>query len=255
MKMHNIHPRNRRKEISTKKVDTQRISTIVGVTIIILAPIAYLIGTFYYYGYLNAFGVDSSHFPISTQETYINAYNALTIGLLKLTESIIKTLKDNIKISIAIPFFMVGFFYILFHKRTIQFVKIPIKKWNNFISSEEPNRLALAAWTSFLLTYASISVLYLLACVAITFWLAASISFNLGKAAAEKSIAPYSKSGCYYEKDTAWNSCTTIIDGNKVIYEGILVTTNKEKIAIFDTSGTKVIPNSASYVITRNYQR
>ncbi|WP_124644469.1 hypothetical protein [Aquitalea sp. FJL05] len=255
MKMHSIYSRNRRKDISTKKIDIQRISTIVGVTILILAPIAYLIGTFYYYGYLNAFGVDSSHFPISTQETYINAYNALTIGLLKSIEAIITTLNENIIISIAIPFFMVVFFYILFHKKTVQTIRILIKKWNNFTSSDDPNRLALAAWASFLLTYISISIFYLLACVAITCWLAASISFNLGKAAAEKSISPYSKSGCHYENKKTWNSCIAIIEGNKVIYEGILVTANKEKIAIFDASGTKVIPNSARYVITRNYQR
>jgi hypothetical protein len=255
MKMHNIHPRNRRKEISTKTVDTQRISTIVGVTIIILAPIAYLIGTYYYYGYLNTFGVDPSHFPASTQETYIYAYQALTTGLAKSTDVILNTLKENV-LFIFITFFLsIPLFYLLIHKKTEIIKKYLKKNWTNLLSPDKTDKLALATTLSFILLNLIFSILYLYFCIAIIALLAGSIPYNLGKSAANKSISTYLKSGCHYEKNFTWNNCTAIMEENKIIYEGISIIENKEKIAIFNASGTKIIPNSANYVITRNYQR
>lgn len=255
MKMHNVHFRNKRKTTSKATVDIQRISTLAGITILILAPIAYLIGTYYYYGYLNTFGVDSSHFPISTQETYIYAYQALTIGLIKSTNAISSALNENLIFIIITAILSIPFFYLAIHQKTIKIIKFIIEKWNSLLSLEKTDKLALATAISFLTLNIIFSLLYLYFCITLIVLLAGSIPFNLGKIAAEKSISLYLKSGCHYEKNSTWSNCTVIMKDNKIIYEGISIIENKEKIAIFNASGTKIIPNSANYVITRNYQR
>ncbi|KJV27060.1 hypothetical protein VI06_15300 [Aquitalea magnusonii] len=258
MRMHNIHPRNRNNTIPRKSIDFQRISILFGLALAILAPTAYLIGIFYYNGFMNQFGLDSNYFPVSTQEIYIFAYQSFGLTLLNISTFIIKTgdalfIQNTTKTFFTLCFIFLTI-YIALHHKAQRFILSTLSRIKDKLhqSRLHKNTFFKASGIFLLLINFFASIIYLLAAAGIFWWLIALISFENGTTSAKESMAPYEKYGCHYSKEKPWSNCTSIIENNKIILQGVLITENKERIAIFNKAGTQVISIHPNYTISKN---
>ena len=57
--------------------------------------------------------------------------------------------------------------------------------------------------------------------------------------------------GCDYSEDD-WSICTQVLDENKMkIYEGLLITKNSNKVALYDTNGSYIFTLKSNQTLYR----
>lgn len=223
----------------------------------ILAPAAYLIGLSYYQGFMLTMGIQPDSFPLSTQETYVQAYQAIALYLVDFIQLMITTIKyifsypGNLRVGLTIlilvlliytfvklgeakPHRLKWRYFSAIHSLALRF------NWNN-------SGLIKAAFITGKVTYRLLALIYITIVMA-SFWIIISwAAYIKGQSLAQERIDTYLEQGCHITKEKGWSNCARLTRNNKVVYQGLLVAISNSHIAFFTHNGsvTAYFPSEA----------
>lgn len=249
-------------ESATKKVNKYISLNFLLSTVTLLAPAAYLIGSFFYQGQLAGFGVETNVFAISTTEIYLYFYNAATYLFTDITNSIIIKFLQYVStptgaaVLASIIFAVIVFLYVLLKLKKSEKNIIPNKIWrvlSRLVSylHWKDNDFTKAMGISSLSSY----ILFLMGYLVLGFtffWLFIPYgAYQKGYSLSKDKIEKYHEHGCYIKEGKDWSNCVEVIEGNKRISRGLLFAGNDKFLGIFNENESNVFINKSEYVVCR----
>ncbi|WP_444933046.1 hypothetical protein [Microbulbifer sp. JTAC008] len=232
----------------------------------VLTPAGYLVGLSFYQGKLAALGVSTEVFPLAVQDAYVSAYYA--IGYLLIAVSSICS--DFLKLIFSWPriiYTLIAFcsfiglcYWIIKSKKRSnsklkRFLWLQIKKIISYLHWKN-NDFTKAVGIAGLASYGILSILYVLAFIAVFWFAIPAASYYRGLDYGASIRSNYLESGCHIGDDDFWGNCHTVNskDG-KLIFKGILVVHAKDHVAFFHDGGSIVmkIPEGAN--ITKDFRQ
>jgi len=241
---------------------------LIPILLAILAPATYLVGISFYQGTMDAYGIDSSIFPLATTDVYINSYQTVGYLLLDLATIIAKFLHlmADPLMDLYLVLIMVGvsiflYFLVKFIKRSKSIsrpkntrltrilyrirMKLSALHWEN---NDLSKSIALVSVTTYLIVVMLLVTVY----IAVLWWAIPIIAVSEGREVANKRIAEFQKTGCTVDKKTKWNDCFVLSDGKgNVLHEGLLIAKNDKEIAIFKKDGSYILRLPDEYSLHR----
>ncbi len=232
----------------------------------VLTPAGYLVGLSFYQGRLAAFGVSADAFPLAIQDTYVSAYYAIGYFLLAVSSvftDFLNTIFSWPKViyTLGVISSFIGLCYWMIKRKKSPDSKI--KQWLRIRTKElisylhwENNDFTKAVGIAGLASYGVLSILYVLAFLAIFWFMVPAIAYYRGLDNGEDIRSKYLESGCHIADDAYWGNCHKLNDKDgTLILKGILVVHTKEHVAFFHDGGSIVmgIPQGSS--ITRDFRQ
>ncbi|WP_271273271.1 hypothetical protein [Aliamphritea hakodatensis] len=220
------------------------IITLFIATVGLLGPIGYLTGTIYHLVYLSEFGINSGSFSLSVQESYLYAYLVGTHYINSFSNII--SSKSGLTYFLCFIAGSVLFTYLVakIARYWIETKEHPTKtssKLNNFFqffhyeNNDFSKAIIVVYETVHWLGSTTLTVLFF-----ILIWSSILLSsYEQAQSTAQKGITTYLESGCHYPEDKELYNCSQILDQTgKIIIEGMLVISSKDKLAVFTKKGT-----------------
>ncbi|CAK8723571.1 hypothetical protein GMJAKD_12925 [Candidatus Electrothrix aarhusensis] len=224
----------------------------IGVVSAIILPIAYLLGSSYHQGYLSVYGIETTVFPLSTQDVYIYSYNAVSLFLLKIWKYILTILKFPEKLwLISAVFVLISSVYITLQypliRRGILKIKNPLAS-----SSWEENNFTKSIWITFI-SFESAFFIIIILLITPSLWFAPQlIGYSEGKEFALSIRKLFKNNGCSTDKKTGLDICSVIQDKDgKILHEGLLIAINDKDIAMFKKDGSYIFTRQNDWLIRR----
>ncbi|XCN72322.1 MAG: hypothetical protein Q3M24_18770 [Candidatus Electrothrix aestuarii] len=228
----------------------------VGVASATIVPIAYLLGSSYYQGYLSAFGVEAKNFPISTQEVYIYSYEYVSNFLFRIWSYILIMLEYPEKFWILI---------ILLVTILICYVILTVQDKYHFLrdffrellktfsfSSWRINNFTKSIWITFIAFESASLIIIFLLIIPFSWWGIPMLGQSEGQRVALLTKTPFEKNGCSAQKNTGIDSCSIIQDKDgKILHEGLLIAISDKDIAMFKKDGSYIFTRQNDWVIRR----
>jgi hypothetical protein len=224
----------------------------------LLAPTAYLVGYAFNDGYTHAFGIGSETFPVPTPTLYVFSFQTIGLYLLSFGKSALELL--DVAFTPPALYWVIGTLLILV---LVTFCALKLHRLGESWATEKSKRsewketrlgklfermhwksndLSAASGLVFLGTYGLVTLLFMVAAIAVCWWVLPLMATAKGKELAQEEISAYLKDECHRRKDTKWSNCHTIRDSQgNTIQEGLLVGINGEVIAIFNQEGLSII--------------
>ncbi|WPD21182.1 MAG: hypothetical protein SD837_13340 [Candidatus Electrothrix scaldis] len=245
-------------EISSKK--RFFLPIVLPAILAIITPGAYLLGTNFDQGYIEAFGISSDQFHLSTPDVYIISYYAVGYFLLffgKHASLIVEYLlsKDSffyIILSVLLNIegaILLERFKHLFHKEKIKKHLDDSKKYfEDFLRN---NKILLSFVSCITTAYSFVLFISATTVLIALFWWSLPLSARTkGEELATEQISHFLKSGCQSHKKTKWDSCVVILDKQgKTLHEGLLIGLNDKEIAMFKKDGSYIFARQNDWVI------
>jgi hypothetical protein len=231
----------------------------------VITPGAYLLGYSFYDGYMNAFGVETGSFPVSTPNIYVFSYHTVGYLLLSIGEAAAKTLNKLLSppniyfLAITSCLVVVGI-YSLFKMtqkkkhpimlKLFEKIKIAVSwlHWKNNDFTKSVGIVGVASYSLLLLATVSIAV-------ALFWWWLPMSASEKGKKIANDRIKLFLSKGCLADKNSNWNNCFCVVDekGNE-IHEGLLIAMNDNVVAIFKKDGSYIFKRKEGVILRRKMQ-
>lgn len=237
----------------------QLLLTIIGLT----APLGYLIGVGYHHGFLAAYHISPDAFPISVQDTYLNAYifiELLFIDAKNIVESIFISLRENLLGSLV---YLVVLFLVIF-----TLMKLPtIKKWliaikvikglREIITFEKVKEsdTASATFLTMLISYIIVLVLAVLGGLYVLWAVVFFVPYKIAEDSSIETRDTFIEKGCFYENKTFSNCKSLEKDDGTEIIKGLLVIQNKTHVAFFTKEGSSIMPIPKSSRIKSEFKK
>lgn len=230
----------------------------------ILAPGAYIIGLFYHQGYLEGAGIEPQNFSINVQEAYVHAYYATTWFVMAVTKKLISCLEyisANIYLAIIGLTALITFFYLVikFFKKVVlenqnKIIRI-LKTVVDFLHWKN-NDLTKVVSVCGVVSYSALLLFYLIMCIAFFWCLLPYSAYIKGYNLSKESVSEYVAKGCELESNGNWYGCITLYGENRTeIINGLFITRDKNKIAVFDGKFSKIIKLPNRYYIEKEYYK
>ena len=222
--------------------------------IIVITPIAYLIGVVYYQSLLSGYGVNAGNFSVSIADTYVYAYTAITLFVEQPVVTMVEATNTKwflwFLISLIILFILI-LIYTLFQTfpggkrkespQTSLKSQGKSKDFLNFLSAAVTTIGVIASspvWLPFL---------YIL-------WVTPLLIANTqGESQAKEGINAFQKNGCV-SSDSPWTRCTTVLNEEGTeIHSGLFIATNGNAIALYKKDGSYTFALPDGYILRRAY--
>ena len=228
----------------------------------LIAPAAYLLGSAFYQGYMEAAGVEPDDFPISIQDTYVRAYQAVGYFLLSIGKIVAGALERLIHPPVvywvaAILCLVIGGIYWLlkvFKKESHPLLKKLIDKIGIIASRLhwQNNDLTKATGIVGGILYMLLVIAFVLMIAAALWWLLFVGGYLKGKDVAAEQIKSFIEKGCHEDEKTKWNNCISVLDekGNEM-HEGLLIAMNGKDIAILKKDGSYLFSRQKGFLIRK----
>lgn len=250
------------KSKSTKKTATP---IALGILAAAVAPLAYLIGFFYYQGYMTGFGVAAENFPISAPDVYIYSYYA--IGRLLLTVVNLVTKIFDYAASPPVFYWIITCFaftvlatYGLLQERRpklCRYCQYGIKAFKTFAKWLHPknNSFTKAIGINLILFYLICVLLAVLIYIGFFWWLFPWAAYSGGEDRANEEMVKFLAKGCQLEEKKKWNTCSVVLnEKNEVEHEGLFIAGNDKFFAFFNRNGSYVVPRKETHILKRRYE-
>ena len=229
---------------------------VTGITALIafIAPVGYLVGLSYYSGYLSAFGIESSAFPLSVTDAYVYGY--YTVAFYSLDLFIYLT--NDYHWLWALGYFSIGTIFFIYliakvarynHPDPQKFKPLPYILQSALDAlNPRTNDFILSIKLSYELLN-KISVLTYFVAVILSLWIMViAVSFSKGQSRAIEAKAEFIENGCTYNELSSISSCTKIQNENgELLAEGLLISLNNKTFGIFTEQGALIseLPDGA----------
>ncbi len=247
---------------STKKTSTP---IVLGILAAAVTPLAYLIGFYYYQGYLAGFGVAAENFPISAPDVYIYSYLAIGQLLWAIADWTAKLLTFVFTPPVlkwTVGCLVVGILAVYWVRRHTQrrvsnTHLFPSRIFKSFSQYLHPKNNAFTWAMGFNLILFYVICVLLVAFVYIGFFwvLFPWAAYSGGKEKANDEMIKFLTRGCQLEAKTQWNTCSAVLnEKNEVEHEGLFVAGNEKFFAFFNRNGSYVIPRKESHILRRRYE-
>lgn len=222
----------------------------------LLAPIGYLIGLGYQAGYLGAFGVPTSAFPLSITDGYINGYYVILFYAIDLFIYIAdSSFWWSVLCTLLILFFV---FYVFVkavrygHPESEKHIPLP-EKIQNFLHYFHPSQNDLTATALLFFKMLSVvsTVVYLMILFMLIWMMITFLSHEKGRQHATDSKENFVKSGCILDEHSQTSKCIIIFDkSEQPVVEGLLIALNDKRYAVFTEEGPVIseLPDGAKIV-------
>ncbi|WP_415896901.1 hypothetical protein [Neptuniibacter sp. QD57_21] len=221
----------------------------------ILAPAFYLMGLSYHQAYLYQFGVSSNAFPLSLTDAYVNAYYACVFYCIDFL-NIFK--QDGIWIWLAFTFIGIVLFVFSVHKLTkgkAGSLKLPadVTKAINKLNTDENSLTFSLHFVSNEMLSAMKVALAIFAFI--FFWIGVTLMGTFkGQDIVQQSKTDYLEKGCFISATTQLSNCHTIIDSqNNTINQGLLITVDGNRYALFTREGSSIQELPSGYKLHRQF--
>ncbi len=224
----------------------------------VIAPGAYIIGMNWASGYYSAFGVSSSVFTMSIQETYLTAYYAATLFLIAIVNPLCEYIALIIDGSLAFEAALVFISIVtLFYSATkaskylskIGSTSLPVRVLLWLFSRKED--LLNATESSLHVVLKASILVYLFLLFFLCWCLAPVMAYRHSASLAESKIAAYEEKGCASSTTGVWSRCVTLFDGKTEVATGLLVSVNNTKIALYNGKYSTIIALPKNYSIRK----
>lgn len=227
------------------------------VTLGLITPYAYLIGTCYYQAYMNSYGVSVDNFPLSVADTYVYAYMAVGGVIFDAYKWLIVIIKNKwLYLGLLILVFIVYVVIKLIRNKETNF----LQKIKSIICAAidryhyKNNDFSKSLFIVGLPTYYLGVVIYFFCVLFLLWWGILIVAIDQGKAISKSRITEFKKQGCIFDKTTHWNNCISVIDeSGEVIYQGLLVAQNNDQIAIFKKEGSYLIKLKDDQIVRKEF--
>lgn len=205
---------------------------LIGVIPALLAPVIYLCGLVYDYGYLHTYGVSYEFFIRSLQEYYAIAY----FGLLGIINFYLPVFFEKFLWAFPLIVFVVaGLVVVLVHVENTTFIKnlklrVQRPAWPKlFKHLTFPILAAALAWLIPIFLVATVILILVLP----------GLFYYRGEAEANRQIEQAKP--CSYSL-TAPSNCVFLIENGKLVAGGIVVARNSTHLALFNEGRTRIYP-------------
>jgi len=219
----------------------------------IIAPSAFLIGTYYYEGYVEAFGVRVEDLPVSTSVLYVHAYKLVGIFLLKVVEALVSFV--DWKQPLLMLSYVIGGGVLLY-------LLLQLIRWlanlphhhllNRFVRWLHPskNDVTLVSIMTVAISYAAALLFTAVGAMALFWWQIPLSASKQGRDDAQEKISDFNALGCHRQTIDGWGNCAKITDAKgKVLYEGVLVGSTDKNIVLYTAQGAKVMPRKNDWYL------
>lgn len=219
----------------------------------IIAPGAFLIGTYYYEGYVEAFGVRVEDLPVSTSVLYVHAYKLVGLFLLKVAEALVSFV-DWQRPLLMLAYVAVGWVGLYGLLRLIRWLaNLPHHHLlNRFVRWLHPsnNDVTLVSIMTATISYVVLLLLTAVGAMALFWWQIPLSASKQGHEDAQEKISDFNALGCRRQTIDGWGNCVKITDAKgKVLYEGVLVGSTDKSIVLYTAQGAKVMPRKSDWYL------
>lgn len=219
----------------------------------IIAPGAFLIGTYYYAGYVEAFGVRVEDLPVSTSVLYVHAYKLVGLFLLKVAEALVSLVnwQRPLLMFAYVAAGGVGLYGLL---RLIRWLtNLPrYHFFNRFARRLHPsnNDVTLVSIMTAMISYAVLLLLTAVGTIALFWWQIPLSASKQGREEAQEKISDFNALGCHNQTTDGWGNCVKITNAKgKVLYEGVLVGSTDKSIVLYTGVGATIMPRKSDWYL------
>lgn len=213
------------------------------ILITLILPYLYLLGLAYYQGYMDAFGVSSDIFPLSTADVYVKAFLAISLVITENIRALTQFLTSDWEFILESVLLLSGVLYLIIYFSKVQC----IAKYIGLIETsnkETQNAKGFESLPTLVLNIADLFFkgVLVLSLSMIVLWSGVRMAVKTGEGIALDSINKYTKNGCQpKDSKSKWSDCVKLVnDSELTLQEGLFVAKNPEEIALFRKEGSFV---------------
>ncbi|MDO6686731.1 MULTISPECIES: hypothetical protein [unclassified Agarivorans] len=208
------------------------LNRIVGITTISV-PVLYLLGYFYFYGYLSVFGVSSDFFPQTIQEHLVGAF----VCIFTMAFRAFNYLSNNQWVLVISGVSGAVIFFVAVYS-VLNPIKNPIASYINRkeLNDKFHHYLVIPAIGGFLGSIVPYGAVCLL-CLLLLF---PALGHWQGKAWADRELASFQ--GCEQSQLSQKEKCIFLFKDNELFAEGLLLAKSSTDIAIWNGEFTEIFP-------------
>lgn len=232
----------------------QMILTIIGLT----APIGYLIGVGYHHGFLAAYHISADAFPISVQDTYLNAYVFIELLFIDAKDVVFSILASIINNFLFTMMYLIALFLVIYSLMKLPLFKewlMQIKVIKNIKGRFTLERIkdsdtASATFLTVIISYLFISFLAIFGGLYLLWAIVFFVPYKIAENSSSDTRNMFIDKGCFYE-NKHFSNCKSLVksDGTEIV-KGLLVIQNLTHVAFFTDEGSLImqIPKDAKIV-------
>lgn len=228
-------------EATTKADPLARVRVVLGLiiaSVTILAPFLNFIGFVFYQGSLQPYGIDSSFFPLTTQEYFSQAYMFFLDDV------------DRSGARILVLCALFAGFAVLWRLVLHPDIKWPEKKETTLTTWLKRQRILKVSFSAlaygFVTFYVQIGILMFFLFI---FVLPPAVAYEHAKAASKSQMAAHKP--CVYGQSRPKAECVFIMsDKDKIYAKGLLVARSNQYIALYEDGQVRLYPGSGREIVT-----
>lgn len=221
-----------------------------------LTPAGYLFGLGYQAGYLHVFGITTDAFPLSITEAYVNGYYAATFYFVDIFSFLV-----NIDTWKWVGWSLLGVLFLIYimakllryyHPESAQCQTVPARLKSLYEWLHPKNNDFTLALIFIKEVVTKVSMVAYLIVVLMLIWISVTtLSVTKGEQHALNTKKHFVLHGCTFQDKTQITNCVQVLDGaNNLIAEGLLITMNATRYALFTDQGPVIaeLPTKAKVI-------